>query len=341
MLVWLVLILIVLVWAAWLFGQVFTGKKRIIVYLSMMLAASVGTLAIYYFKGAHQELESTAELHQRLSGLDLKQLANKADQKEITIQELLAELRLRTESDPDNFEKWKELGNIFLRFGEITQAEQAFNRAVAAKPGAETRIEFARYFMEQGSPEAFENAERYLSLVLMNEPNHEGALLMQGINYFKQQEYQTAIDYWQHLLQFREEGSDSHQLISEQIAQAQRLLKLAELNHINVVVDNVDSLLLTRYKKAFILVRNVSGGPPLAVKSVDVSTLNQPQKITPNDVMLPGAELWDAKNVYVEVRLSQSGLAQPEAGDRFGKTSLQQTLTPSETFHIEITQTVE
>lgn len=341
MLVWGVLILIALVWAAWLFGQVFTGKNRIVIYLSMLLITCFGSLAIYYFEGAHQELENTAALHQRLNGLDLKELANKADQKEITIQELLAELRLRTESDPDNFDKWKELGNIFLRFGEIAQAEQAFNRAVAAKPSAETRIEFARSFMEQGSPEAFENAERYLNLVLMNEPSHEGALLMQGINYFKQQDYQAAIDYWQELLQYREKGTDSYQLINEQIAQARRLLKLAELNHIRIVVDNVDSLLLTRYKKAFILVRNKNGGPPLAVKSVDVSTLSQPQKLTPSHVMLPGVDLWEAKDVYVEVRLSQSGLAQPEPGDRFGKTSLQKSLTPSETFHIEITEVVE
>ena len=341
MLVWFAFVLIALVWAAWLFGQVFTGKHRIIAYLSLLVLASLSSLGIYYYQGAHQELEETAELHQRLSGFDLKQLANKADQKEITIQELLAELRLRTESDPGNFEKWRELGNIFLRFGEVARADQAFTRAVAAKPGSETRIEVARYFMEQGSPEAFEIAERHINLVLMNEPNHEGALLMQGINHFKQQEYQAAISYWQQLLQYREPGSESHQLISKQIEQAQRQLKLAQLNHITVVIDNVDTLLLTRYKKAFFLVRNEKGGPPVAVKSIDISKLHIPQKITPSDVMLPGVDLWDAENIYIQVRLSQSGLAQPEPGDRFGQTSIQSSLTPSETFHIEITENVE
>ncbi|GAA4356274.1 tetratricopeptide repeat protein [Kangiella marina] len=341
MLVWLALLLMVLVWAAWLFGQVFTGKGRIFTYISVLLIATISSLTLYYFQGAHQSLKDTAELHQRLDGLSLKELASKADQKEITVQELLSELRLRTESDPHNFEKWRELGNIFLRFGEVGRAEQAFNRAVAAKPGAETRIEFARNFMEQGSAEAFENAERHINLVLMEEPKHEGALLMQGINHFKQQEYQAAIDYWQELLQYREPGSESYQIISGQIDQAKRQLKLAELNHISVVVDNVDSLLLTRYKKAFVLVRQEEGGPPIAVKSVDVAQLHQPQKLTPANVMLPGTSLWTAENTYIEVRLSQSGLAQPEPGDRFGRTSLKKILTPSETVHVEITQTVE
>jgi cytochrome c-type biogenesis protein CcmH/NrfG len=341
MLVWVALILLVLVWAAWLFGQVFSGKNRVIIYISMLLVSAVATLGIYYKQGAHQALKETAELHQRLSGLSLKELADKADQKDITIQELLAELRLRVENDAGNFEKWRELGSIFLRFGEVERAEQAFTRAVAAKPGSESRLEFARNFIEHGTPEAFENAERHINLVLMSQPKHEGALLLQGINYFKQQEYQAAISYWQDLLKLREPGSESHQLITQQIELAERQLKLSSMNHISVVIDNFDSVMLTRFKKAFALVRRQTGGPPVAVKSIDIAELESTVKITPANVMLPGVDLWSAENVYVEIRFSQSGLAQPEAGDEFGKTSVQESLTPSETFHIEITETVK
>ena len=341
MLVWLSLALLVLVWAAWLFGQVFSGKKRIVAYIAMLLLATVSSLGLYYFYGAHQELRQTASLHQQLSGLSLKQLADKAERKDITIEQLLSELRLRIENNPDSFEKWRELGNIFLRFGEVGRAEQAFTRAVSAKPLAESRLEFARNFIEHGTPDAYENAERHINLVLMKQPKHEGALLLQGINHFKQQEYQTAIYYWQQLLKLRDPNSDSYQLISEQIDAARRQLKLAELNHIAVVIENVDSLLLTRYKKAFVLVRHKDGGPPVAVRSFDVSELDQPLKLTPSNVMLPGVDLWQAEDVYIMVRLSQSGLAQPESGDQFGQTSVQNSLTPSETFHIEITDTVK
>jgi hypothetical protein len=113
------------------------------------------------------------------------------------------------------------------------------------------------------------------------------------------------------------------------------------MNHISVVIDNLDSVMLTRFKKAFALVRRQTGGPPVAVKSIDIAELESTVKITPANVMLPGVDLWSAENVYVEIRFSQSGLAQPEAGDEFGKTSVQESLTPSETFHIEITETVK
>ena len=39
MLVWFAFVLMALVWAAWLFGQVFTGKHRIIAYLSLLVLA--------------------------------------------------------------------------------------------------------------------------------------------------------------------------------------------------------------------------------------------------------------------------------------------------------------
>lgn len=341
MLAWLAFILLALVWAAWLFGNVFSGKKRAVVYLSMLAISSAGALALYYSQGAHKQLEETAQLHQKLGGLSLKALVEQAENKDITLQQLLTELRLRSEAEPNNFELWRQLGNIFLRFGEMARADQAFVRAIAIKPESASRLEFARYYMEQGSPQAYELAERHINLVLMHQPDHEGALLLQGINHFKQKEFQQAINHWQHLLQSREEGSESATLIQQQIDLAQRQLKLEQLNHISVVIENVDSLLLTRYKKAFVLVREKDGGPPVAVKSFKVSELNKPLKLTPDNVMLPGVDLWQAENVYVEVRLSQSGLAQSQAGDRSGKTRLQNSLTPSETFHIEITDTVE
>ncbi|WP_223670485.1 tetratricopeptide repeat protein [Kangiella shandongensis] len=341
MLVWLALALLALVWAAWLFSDIFTGKKRILVYLSMLLVATALSLAGYQYLGAYKEIKATAQLHEELKDLNLTELADKADKQEITIQDLLAELRLRAEAEPENFDKWHEMGNIFLRFGEVALSEQAFTRAIDIKPEAATRLEFARYLIEEGSKEAYEFAERHINMVLMQQPKHEGALMWQGVNHFKQGEFERAIPYWQTLLSLKEPGSKSAELLQQQINLAKRQLKLAQLNYVGVVVDNVDELILTRYRKAFVLIRNENGGPPIAVKSVEVPALNQPLKLSPNDVMLPSADLWQSQNIYIEVRLSQSGLAKAEAGDRFGRTPVLDKLTPSETFHIEITQTVE
>ncbi|MBD3653293.1 tetratricopeptide repeat protein [Kangiella sp.] len=340
MIAWILLTLIVLVWAAWLFSGVFKGSNRKLLYVGMLLACSFLGLFIYFNMGAHSELEQLSKKHESFAELSLVELAEKAQQQEITALEFLTELRLRSELDPENKEKWLQLGQIFLRFGELDEADQAFVRAIDLEPTDASRLQVAQYFLESDDPAAYQRADRHIGLVLMEQPNHEGALLMQGVNQFKQQNYQGAIDYWQRLLEMRDPESQSAQLMREQIARAEHQLKLQQTNNIRVFVDNLSELPLEKFSKAFVLVRSYAGGPPVAVRSVALSELNDGVLLTPGDVMLPDVELWQAEDVIVEVRLSVEGIAQPGSGDRFGRTELLNKLTPGEQFHIEINQTV-
>ncbi|WP_417446672.1 tetratricopeptide repeat protein [Kangiella sp.] len=340
MVAWITLALIVLAWAAWLFGGVFKGSNRKLLYLSMLLVSGVLSLFIYFKMGAHAELEQLSEKHQSFVELDLVQLADKAQKKEITVLEFLTELRLRSELDPDNKEKWLQLGQIFLRFGEVEEADQAFVRAISQEPGDASRLQVAQYYLETDQQAAYERAERHINLVLMEQPNHEGALLMQGVNQFKQQKFQAAIDYWQRLLQMREPGSQSAELMQQQIARAKHQLKLQQTNNIRVFVDNLSDLPLQQFSKAFVIVRSYTGGPPVAVRSVALAQLEQGVLLTPNDVMLPDVDLWQAQDVLVEIRLSVEGIAQPGTGDIYGRTEVLANLTPGDQFHIELNQTV-
>ncbi len=340
MIAWILLTLVVLVWAAWLFSGVFKGSNRKLLYVGMLLVCSFLGLFIYFNMGAHAELEQLSKKHESFAELSLVELAEKAQQQEITALEFLTELRLRSELDPENKEKWLQLGQIFLRFGELDEADQAFIRAIDLEPTDASRLQVAQYFLESDDPAAYKRADRHIGLVLMEQPNHEGALLMQGVNQFKQQNYQGAIDYWQRLLEMRDPESQSAQLMREQIARAEHQLKLQQTNNLRVFVDNLSELPLEKFSKAFVLVRSYAGGPPIAVRSVALSELNDGVLLTPGDVMLPDVELWQAEQVIVEVRLSVEGIAQPGSGDRFGRTELLNKLTPGEQFHIEINQTV-
>lgn len=340
MVAWITLALIVLVWAAWLFSGVFKGSNRKLLYVIMLLVSGVLSLFIYFKMGAHAELEQLSEKHQSFAELDLVQLADKAQKKEITVLEFLTELRLRSELEPDNKDKWFQLGQIFLRFGEVEEADQAFVRAISLEPTDASHLQAAQYFLESKDQAAYQSAERHINLVLMKHPRHDGALLMQGVNQFKQQNFEAAIDYWQQLLEMREPGSQSAKLMQEQIARAEHQLKLQRTNNIRVWVDNLSELSLEKFRKAFIIVRSKAGGPPVAVRSVALTELDDGVLLTPNDVMLPDVDLWQAQNVMVEIRLSVEGIAQPGNGDRYGRTQLLEKLTPGEQFHIEINQTV-
>ncbi|ACV26406.1 tetratricopeptide repeat protein [Kangiella koreensis] len=340
MVAWITLTLIVLVWAAWLFGGVFKGSNRKLLYVSMLLVSGVLSLFIYFKMGAHAELEELSEKHQSFAELNLVQLANKAQEKEITALEFLTELRLRSELEPDNKEKWLQLGQIFLRFGEYDEADQAFVRAIDLEPTDASRLQVAQYFLESSDQASYQRADRHIGLVLMEQPNHEGALLMQGVNQFKQQNYQAAIDYWQRLLEMRETGSQSAQLMEQQIARAEHQLKLQQTNNIRVFVDNLSDLPLEQFSKAFVIVRSYTGGPPVAVRSVALAQLEEGVLLTPSDVMLPDVDLWQAQDVLIEIRLSVEGIAQPGSGDVYGRTEVLANLTPGDQFHIELNQTV-
>ncbi|NVK23237.1 MAG: hypothetical protein HWD86_12025 [Kangiellaceae bacterium] len=341
MLIWIAFSLIALAWAAWLFSGIFHGSSKKIIFLSMLLVAAGAGLFLYQQMGAHKEITQLADTHQQLAELSLSQLADKADNKEITIEQLMAELRLRNEIHPDNEQGWIQLGQVFIQFGRLQLADQAFSRAVYINDDDAIQLETARYFIDYAQQDALERAERKINLVLLEKPSHEGALLLQGINAFKQQNYQVAKDYWQRLLKLRDRGTESYNLIQQQIEMANRQLLLEQNNNIKIVVNNLSNIPLQSFTKAFAIVRTVDGGPPIAVKSVALTELKEPIKISPDNVMLPDVELWQAVDIKVEIRLSQSGFAQPNPGDLYGESKVQSNLTPGETFHITIDQTVK
>lgn len=68
-------------------------------------------------------------------------------------------------------------------------------------------------------------------------------------------------------------------------------------------------------KTVFVIVRGTSGGPPLAVKKVLVSSFPVDVVVTDADVMLPGNSLALSNDISVMARLSQTGDAMPAPGD--------------------------
>ena len=345
MLLWSVFSLIALTWAAWLFSKVFTGKSKVIAYLSMLIVVVLASAALYFDLGSYKSIKEVNQLHQELSSLDLKQLIDKADKKEITIQQMLTEIRLRSEAEPNNDRLWIQMGQILLQLGELQHAELAFNRAYGVSKDNATRLEAARYFMDYDGAnrgtDALKRAEKLFGLVLLDQPSHEGALLLQGINYFKQQQYALAIEYWQRSLALREEGSQSALLIQQQIDMARQQIALQNSNHITIVVNNLSNIPLQSFTKAFVIVKPANGGIPVAVRSLALNELNEAITLGPSDVMLPEVNLWQVTDIKVEIRLSQSGFAKPEPGDLKGSTDTIHRLSPGETFHIIINETVK
>ncbi|NVJ67969.1 MAG: hypothetical protein HWE16_15900 [Gammaproteobacteria bacterium] len=332
-------ILVALAWASWLFNGAFVAKKRLLLFAGFSLASILIAYGLYAKLGSEKSIRELAELHQSLEQDDLKSLLEKTANKTISIEELFSEVRLRNlESNDKN--GWMTFGRLLLQSEQKELAAQAFSRAASFGSASErnsTKLEIAQTYIEN---QEFKAALNQIELALLSNPRHEGALLLRGVAAMRLQDYQLAIDSWSFMLAHRSADSESAKLLQEQINLAEQKLAEQKNNYIAIEIDNFANLPLHSFTKAFALVRPVAGGAPIAVKVFDVHEFPQNLKITPENLMIATSDFWQVIDLYVEVRLSKSGLAKPEPGDIYGRSEAQLGLKPTQEFKISIDKTV-
>ncbi len=310
---------------------------------------------IYHQLGANKEIQALAAQHQELKSHSIEELAQMVSDKKINVNQLLHELRLRQEANPEDSGAWMKLGELLTlsaagsTSSQEPQAEtdsmrqlakQAFNRASQIgnkEQQINTRIEVAKTYLIYRE---FDSALEQLNLVLLKNNTHEGALMMKGLTQSRLEKHQAAIDTWKFLASRRQQNSESAQLINNLIEKELERLKFTESQFIQITINNFANLDLQSFTKAFAIVRPVAGGAPIAVKSIDISQLEQTIKVTPENLMFSTADFWQAIDLKVEIRLSKTGLAKPEAGDLFGQISPIQGLTPTQNYSLTIDQVV-
>lgn len=316
------------------------------------MAVSYG---LYHQLGANQQIQSLADKHQQLSQYSLEELAEKASKQTISVNDLLNELRLRLEATPNDSQAWMKLGQLLTLTSQGSNAKgeeqannkslrniakQAFNRASqqgSSEQQVNARIEVAKTYLNHSD---FENALDQLNLVLLKNNQHEGALMMKGLTESRLERHQDAIDTWSYLASRRQQESESIQLINSLIDKERTRLHLAQTQYIEITIDNFSNLDLQSFTKAFAIVRPLAGGAPLAVKAIEIEQLPQIVKMTPQNLMLQDANFWQVIDLKIEIRLSTTGFAKPEAGDKFGQISPIQGLSPTKNYTITIDQVV-
>ncbi len=350
-----ILILVALSWALWLFSNTFRSNNGRWLFISFALISVISGYGLYQYLGASKVINQLAKQHQSLKDYDLTKLAAMVGEKKLTVNQLISELRLRQEANPSDKEGWMKLGRLMLVSSNsngnnglsdeetkslIKMTSQAFDRASQIGTQQEqinNRIEVAKTYIEFND---FESALSQLNLVLLKNTNHEGALMMKGLTDSRLGNHQAAIDTWSYLLAKRESGSDSANLIDSLIAKEKANLDFLSSQYVSIHIDNFSNLDLHSFTKAFALIRPAQGGAPIAVKSYEVHKLPNSFKLTPNDLMLQSNDFWQATDLYIEVRLSQSGFAKSEIGDKYGRTKIIKGLKPEQNFHINIDKVV-
>lgn len=349
------LILTALSWALWLFSHVFHTNKSKLAYAVAVAVSVVAGYSLYNYLGAQKDIQALANKHQELSQYPLEELATLVSQKKLSANDLFNELRLRLETTPSDAMAWMKFGDLLLLSSQtnfsdshnqqqaesmLLLAKQAFNRASqlgSEKEQVSNRVAVANTYVTYGQ---YDSALEQLNLVLLKNQKHEGALMMKGLTESMLERHQDAMSTWSYLLLGRDENSESAQLINNLIAKEQQKLNDKQTQYIEIEITNFSQLDLHSFTKAFALVRPIAGGAPIAVKSIEANQLTKSIKITPENLMLDGSNLWQAIDLKVEIRLSKSGFAKAETGDKFGFIAPVNGLKPTQKFVISIDKVV-
>lgn len=254
--------------------------------------------------------------------------ATNTNKKAGSMEEMIANLAQRLETEPDDGEGWYMLGRSHLSLGNFNQAANALEKAhqlLGDDPGLLLRYADALTMSRNGqiSGKPFKLVKKALTL----RPNDPTGLWLAGMGYEEQGEYRKAIQTWQKLLPLLKD-EQSQQKIHNLIARANSQLgdKPVEIDQ-PVVADNkgitvsVDIAAEIKDKipadtTVFIFARAQSGSRmPLAVARKQVRDL--PTTVTLNDAMAmtEAMRISQFNKVNIVARVSFSGSAMAQPGD--------------------------
>lgn len=248
------------------------------------------------------------------------------------IQNMVAKLAERMETNPNDTEGWLMLGRSYGALGRYAEAGAALERAVALQPdNADLLVDYADV-LAMASGETLEGKPAELiARALSLDPNNQKGLWLAGTAAFDRGDYNRAIGYWEHLLGQLPPGSQEAQAMINNIAEARAqggqrgpataATPAAEQMEIQGTVRLKPELAARAAPTdtVFVFARPVQGPRmPVAILRVQVKDLPLQFNLNDSQAVTPMARLSGYTEVAVGARISKSGNAMPESGDLEG-----------------------
>ncbi len=134
---------------------------------------------------------------------------------------LVDKLARRMEAKPDDPKGWLLLGRSYLAMGRNADAAKAFGRATALVPGDADALADQAYAVAMTQDRNLEGEPRRLiEKALQADPKNPKALTLAGSAAFARQDYKTAVERWQALVDSQPADSPFVQEVQGGIAQA-------------------------------------------------------------------------------------------------------------------------
>ncbi len=222
---------------------------------------------------------------------------------------------------------------------DIPLSTQAFQRALRLAPdNTALKLDYAEVLVRSPDPQDNRQAQLMLTDLLKANPgNLRIYSLLAAVNY-TQQNYDTAIGFWQKMLTMVPAGSKQADAIEQGIEQArtnagQQTSKLT----LNVGITPQAEKMLTPNGILYISVTDGVSPVPVAVKRIPLSHFPLTITLDDSNAMMQQRLLSAQHSIQVRARISRDGSANPQTGDWFGLTN-KQPYNGHQTVTVEINQ---
>ena len=234
-------------------------------------------------------------------------------------------LRTSLQQDDRNINDWMMLGRVGMALNNATTATQAFAHAYQLDPNSlEVRLGYAEVLTRSNDPEDNKQATQMLRKMIAEDHTNLRVLSLLAFNSFEQGDFKQAIGAWQVMLKLLPANDQRAEVLKRSIEQAKtqaggETVKLG----VNVTLSPQATNALPPQGTLVISVTDGTNPVPVAVKQLPLSRFPLSFSLDDSNAMMPECLLSAQHQVKVRVRISQDGLATPQAGDWFGESALQ------------------
>lgn len=253
-------------------------------------------------------------------------------------------LRTSLQQDSGNVNDWMMLGRVGMALNNATTATQAFAKAYQLAPdNNDVRLGYAEVLTRSNDPQDNQLATKMLRTMVGQDHTNLRAMSLLAFNAFEQGDFKQAIGAWEVMLKLLPAGDSHIEVIKRSIAQAksQAGQETATLG-IEVSLSPEAVQKLPQQGALIISVTDGTNPIPVAVKQLPLSRFPLSVTLDDSNAMMPERLLSSLQQVKVRARISLDGTANPQPGDWFGESGVQDfgTKGQSQTIHVQINKQI-
>ncbi len=243
------------------------------------------------------------------------------------VEKMVAEFAAKMEKDPSNLKGWAMLARSYRILGRNQEAAAAYERAgnfVDTDP--QLLADYADTLATNANGNFAGKPLALINKALKLDPNNLMALWLSGTASYTSGNYKAAVQTWEKLAQQLPPGSEEAKSIEGSIAEARSKAGLPAASPVASVASGKSisgTIEITADVKArlkagdivMVIARQPGERMPVAVLKTAASEFPMSFSLTDALAMNPSAPLSKLKEAAIEVRISKTGMAKPEAGD--------------------------